>query len=512
MARISKSKGLNNSEKLLARLGERNFLGLWSWPNVQFCRSGKPPKEVADLLVVCGNHVIIFSDKHIEYPDTGDESLDWKRWYRRAIKSSAKQVEKAKRYISQPNRLYLDAKGEAPLPTDLPASNEMIIHGVVVARGVAKRCIQHFNSGYGSLMICPSVKGDDHLIPGKGKADIFVIGDVNPEGPFVHVLDDGCLDIVLSELNTITDLVKYLSEKEVFIRSGILDSASGEEDLVAYYMNNMKPDGGHGFVPPDGRLFDLDHKVSIQAGVWDEYAALPERVAKLRADRASSLWDKLITDFAENILNDTTVDLGVEMDFSDHERALRYMALEPRYMRRSLGESIYNSLNSIKADERLGRTIVPAPDSRHHETAYVFFQMPYPGGDVSYDDYRKSRVMHLHAYGISAYLEHKHLRRVIGIATEPLKLLDKPGSSEDLVFFEPDGRTPELEEEAAELRKALDLLKPNRVIESRVDVDEFPKVPEPIEVNFEFPVEQNTMNRKEKRKIKARLRRQRRSR
>ena len=58
-------------------------------------------------------------------------------------------------------------------------------------------------------MITPSVQGDAHW-----KDEIvapFVVGD--PSGAFIHVLDDATLDIVMQELDTITDLTAYLSKK-----------------------------------------------------------------------------------------------------------------------------------------------------------------------------------------------------------------------------------------------------------------------------------------------------------
>jgi hypothetical protein len=81
-----------------------------------------------------------------------------------------------------------------------------------------------------------------------------VIGDVDPDGPFVHVLDDSTLDIVLGELDTIVDLSAYLTKKEQLVRSGTLLTAAGEEDLLAYYMTHMNSSGEHDFTKPDGLL------------------------------------------------------------------------------------------------------------------------------------------------------------------------------------------------------------------------------------------------------------------
>ncbi len=64
--------GVNASEGILARLCRRSFLSLWAYPNVhtdEGVRNGvvTSAKEFADVLVVFGNDVILFSDKHVEF-------------------------------------------------------------------------------------------------------------------------------------------------------------------------------------------------------------------------------------------------------------------------------------------------------------------------------------------------------------------------------------------------------------------------------------------------------------
>ena len=42
---------------------EKSFLKLWSYPNLY----NKNRKELCDLLVVCGDVAVIFSDKYINF-------------------------------------------------------------------------------------------------------------------------------------------------------------------------------------------------------------------------------------------------------------------------------------------------------------------------------------------------------------------------------------------------------------------------------------------------------------
>jgi hypothetical protein len=63
---IYRSKGSTASERLLADLGEQAFLNLWSYPNLFYDKKQGgmgDGKELCDMLVVCGDDVIIFSDK-----------------------------------------------------------------------------------------------------------------------------------------------------------------------------------------------------------------------------------------------------------------------------------------------------------------------------------------------------------------------------------------------------------------------------------------------------------------
>lgn len=227
MGVITKSTGTTQSEKYLAQLCERSFLNLWSYPNIfrnQGHRDGKTEgKEICDLLVVCGNHIIIFSEKTKGFPDSGNLDIDWRRWFSGAILDSIKQIRGAERWLTQyPQRVFFDRKCNQPLPIDLPKPSVRHMHRVVVAQGAAERCRQWFRGGSGSLCIVPDIRGKCHTDPQCAGYQPFAIGDFDPDDTFVHVLDDVSLDILLGELDTITDFVNYLERKEKFFRSGHL--------------------------------------------------------------------------------------------------------------------------------------------------------------------------------------------------------------------------------------------------------------------------------------------------
>ena len=166
---IEKSFGKTSGELLLDKLCEKVFLSLWSYPNVYSDESrnknkeGRPVgdgKEICDLLVVFGNHVFIFSDK-VCACDTFSE-VDWKRWYRRAIKKSARQLYGAEKWIKEhPDRVFIDPQCEKPFPIPIPPLGQMRVHRILVAHGASGACRQYYSGGSGSLALNSDVIGDN---------------------------------------------------------------------------------------------------------------------------------------------------------------------------------------------------------------------------------------------------------------------------------------------------------------------------------------------------------------
>ena len=160
---VVRSLGGTPSERYLAQLAERSFLDLWSYPNTFIDKrsGGKGDgKELCDLLVVCGDHVLIFSNKTVAGPPGDDEQLSWKRWYKRAILKSVDQIRGAERWIEQfPERIFLDRNCTQPLPIRLPPMETRKVHGIVVALGAGEACKKHFGGGIGSLFIAPGDAG-----------------------------------------------------------------------------------------------------------------------------------------------------------------------------------------------------------------------------------------------------------------------------------------------------------------------------------------------------------------
>jgi hypothetical protein len=361
---------MNASEQYLAKLSERTFLSLWSYPNIY---RSQDRKEVCDLLVVFEKDIIIFSDKHVAYKPNVDPKVAWRRWYKSAVKESAKQIYGAEQWIKKyPDSLFLDPLCTQPFPLPIPKLEQMRVHRVIVAHGAAVAC-QRALGGSGSLMIVPSLIGDEHLLPDDDHISLvsdgstvlpfarpFMIGQIDPSKGFVHVLDDTTFDVLLRTLDTVKDFVEYLVRKERFITAGKLGFAAGEEDLLAYYLRQIGPDGWYDFILPRGMHFIL-----IEEGLWHGYQQHPQRLAQLQADEISYLWDGLIERFNKNILNDTQYETTAR-GVSHSERLVRFLAREPRTRRRFLTNAFADLYRSLGTRAWKVRVVEPSSSGDPH--------------------------------------------------------------------------------------------------------------------------------------------------
>lgn len=266
-----------------------------------------------------------------------------------------KQIYGAERWLRSASHV-LRADGSEGLP--LPPADKMNIHRVAVA--------------FGSKAHAP-IRSMDF---GKG---------------FAHVFDDKAFEIILGELDTASDLFSYLNAKAAFVSGGprvLLDG--GEEDLLAVYLAN-------GCVFPSATGIVL-----VGSGIWDDFSARPEYIAKKKADEVSYLWDKLIDEVAGHALSGT-LEFGPSL--TDTELALRVMASEDRYQRRLLAKAFDDFLRQSATSMR-SRLAVSTSG-----TTYVFLATPH-GAD------RRDRGVELMARCWAARGRFPANATVVGIATE----------------------------------------------------------------------------------------------
>lgn len=357
---------INKSEEFVAQVCQQSFLSLWSYANP---KSKDTRKELCDILVACDPDVIIFSVKEIGLP--GDTITDIERWRRRAIDASVKQIYGAERCVSGMSHVI---RNDGSNGLALPGVPNRKIHRVAVALG------------------------------GKGKTPIK-FGDFGKG--FVHVFDEVSFQIVMSELDTVTDFVEYLDAKEELYKSGVKTIFNGgEEDLLAFYLQQ-------------GKKFPKNINICIVEGdIWESFITKPEYRAKKNADVDSYVWDRIVESLSADILNGRMEFGG---DLTQSELAVRVMARETRFGRRALGKSFMEFYESASM-KKIGARMMPGLSG----VIYVFLAMPH-GTD------REFRVAELGGRCFVARGLNRDCHTVIGLATE--QYVRGKGFSFDVIYL-----------------------------------------------------------------------------
>ncbi len=423
--KAAEAQGSTDSERALARLARKAFLSLWCYPNVHSDEgrlSGKGDgKELVDLLVVFGNDVLLFSDKHCAFQLDVDIKVAWARWYKRAIEKSARQLAGAESFLRRfSDRVFVDKSCQTKLPVALPDPSSARYFLIAVTRGGHEAAVRHFGGGSsGSLMLNSKLEGNAHY------EHPFEVGFPLKGRRFVHVLDEVTVDALLEELDTVPDLVDYLACKErYFGANGVFMHAAGEEELLAQYMCTIE-NGRHALpnLPPGAGA------VTLLEGDWRFYRSSPQRAAKREADRGSYMWDALIEHQASFLRAGTAIGLpGLAMltENIEHERILRALAAEPRLARRELAGQFRFALSKSEPGKKFARMILSRDNMSR---AYVFLTVPKLP-DVDYQTYREMRSAALLAYCHGIKLRFPHVIEAIGIASEPFS--EKAASQEFL--------------------------------------------------------------------------------
>lgn len=451
--KAASADGTTPSERALAKLARKAFLTLWSYPNV-FTDEGRTNgrgdgKELCDLLVVFGNDVLLFSDKHCVYQSNVDAAIAWPRWYRSAIDKSARQLVGAEKFIkAYPKRVFLDKSCQSPLPIELPDASVARYYLIAVTRGSHFPARQFFGGGSsGSVMLLNALVGK-----AAHEQTPFHIGFPLESRRFVHVLDEMTVDLLLEELDTVPDLVDYLKKKEEFLQlPGVTVSAPGEEELLARYMSTMR-DEEHAFPKlPKGVDF-----VTLPEGDWEVYRSSPQWDAKQKANEISYMWDGLIEHQSGFIRSGKAITHPWQpsSDSINHERIVRALAAQPRLARRSLATDLQFAMHRSDPGRMFARVRMTG---RPPDQAFVFLTIPRTQGE-DYDTVYRHRRMHtLMVYCHAIKDSMPTLKEAIGVASEPFS---EGTASQDFMYVDlsemSDGELKLWREQADEL----DILRP----------------------------------------------------
>ena len=186
---------MTKSEEWAYNLCRDSFLSLFSFVNP----IGKKGKELCDVIIICGKDVVLISVKEININLTGNYEVDYNRWNTRAIEDSVKQLNGAERFLNTVSSFKLKGSEEE---IELP-----------IEKNFFKIALS---------------------IGGRGK---FPIPESIRNNGYVNIMDEVSFHSITLELDTITDFISYLREKQTKL-SNVYFTGNGEEDLLAYYLFN----------------------------------------------------------------------------------------------------------------------------------------------------------------------------------------------------------------------------------------------------------------------------------
>ncbi len=484
MTATIRGTGFTESERYLAKLADKTFLRLWSYANTFIDKKEGEKgtgKELIDLLVVCGDDVLLFSDKAVAWDSDCEIKLAWSRWYRRAITKSVAQLRGAERWITKfPDRIFLDPHCTQKFPIDLPPIDRRRFHAIVVATGATEAVRTFCNDDSGTFMVSGWLKGDMH-VNGEGEHYLpFSFGDIDPKACFVHVFDPTALDLIMRELDTTTDFAEYLQKRAAFIRSGRFSFATGEEDLLGIYLQNMGENDTHDFLPANLPQ-ELDgHRIQIVTGEYNAFVASPAYQRRKNANEPSYVWDRLIEHISDSVLDGTSVRiLDEDPEPAMAERALRLMAIENRVYRRILGEAFRDTL--VKAREqkaqRFVRKLLPGQYDKSRRIAYVILVVSFSKKvfDDDYAAYRNARARMLEVYCIDILDQIDAVEQVVGIAVDaPQEVSGRSGGSEELMALDRSSLIGDYKAWLEEAREALEITPLSEANHRRVTTTEYP--------------------------------------
>ncbi|WP_318629494.1 hypothetical protein [Klebsiella variicola] len=397
-----KNVGFTKTERKLAVICDKTFLKLWSWTSLysdEGINKNRKGKEICDLLVYYRNTVIIFSDKEITYtenhekniPEKDGTSVAWKRWLRKAVNESIKQIEGAENWIrAHYDRIYFT---EQCLSSDKfpfinsENINQLKIYRVAIANG------------------CPYP-----LYLGNGIHDGIINNCRDRHGNYIHVFDGSTIEILSQELSTVHEFVGYLEEKERIAKEGFLNNYDKliELDLLATYILSPSMTRGAGFYTKDND-FKLDR--------FNELNNASDYLNGKQEDQVSLIFDDMIECISDQFVKGEVFCTGFSK-FEANQKVLEVLCDFDRLSRRELSRNII-----LKFKETLGRAIssraiLVGENDPYHTHNSIFAVVIFPKAvckKMSTEEYVRERHLVGQAYAIH-YQKRMSMNRDIVVA------------------------------------------------------------------------------------------------
>jgi len=362
-----------NAENFVYELSQKSFITDWCYKSPRLPNG----KEICDLLIAYDNIAIIWQIK--------DLKLDKNNKYKKS------EVEKNLHQLSTARHRLFDKKLEIELENP-------------------RRGKEKFN---------PNTITEIYQISALlGKGEDYFSGIEIIDGKFAHTFTREFTEIVLSELDTISDFIEYLREKEkLFSNNDVKIIITGDEkELLAYYLMNQRT------LEKVGE----SNVTIIQAGIWDDLQKKPEYLAKKREDKISYGWDDIIN--------------RAHTGGGKYEIVAREMARLNRFDRRVMSKAFYEA--HVRAHRERSKNVFRRLLAIKGTTyCFLFLDDPEP---------RTIRKKMLEIMCIIARGIYNKNFRVVGIATE-MKM--RPTCSYDFYYLELPKWTTEHQENMEKLQK-----------------------------------------------------------
>ncbi|MCM8782474.1 MAG: SEC-C metal-binding domain-containing protein [Candidatus Omnitrophica bacterium] len=388
-----------NAEKIVQELAIKTFLTDWCYLNPKLPDN----KELSDLLVVFDDIAIIWQIKDLKLDKNG--------------KYKKSEVDKNLRQLSGARRQLFDLK------TTIELENP-------------RRGKEKFSPGTIKEIYLISV------LLGEGEKAFSFIEEI--KNHTIHVFDKEFTQIILNELDTISDFTHYLKAKESLIRQNKkLIILGGEKELLAFYLMNKR----------SFERFDAATNILIDEGSWKLLQSKPEYKAKKEADRISYGWDSII-----NRAHMTSS----QYEKLQYEKVARELARPNRFQRRYLSKVFFDA--HIRA---------------HNDNTHDLFRRIFPGEGTTYcflfqDDAearREKRKAMLSAMCWIARGKYQQNKKVLGIATE-MKI--RPMCSYDFCLLDIPNWTAENQKNMEQLQKETGIFANPKI--GYAHEDEYPKI------------------------------------
>lgn len=463
---VKKSEGLSQSERYLIQKCQSTFLSLWSYPNPY--KKDKKGKELCDILAVFENHIFIFSDKYCIFSENTDIQIAWNRWYKHTIENSAQQIISAERWLRQGRSVCIDAKLAHPFPFQIKIDENTRIHRIVVARGAKEACKKYWNGGWGSMAVNTTIEGKQHYcstdklgnVTEESANNLFSVGIVLDREKYVHVFDDFTLDCIMDELDTVSDFLEYLDEKERLIADGKQIYAAGEEDILAYYLSTIENEK-HCCATSEDYRGNAD--ILYYKEAWYEYINCEGYAIKKECNKVSYIWDNLLERAFSSMMNGTLRNVS-HADYGLQSVLFTRFAKPCRVYRRALADgfidSFYLAISKIGLDNPVMNTFLRSIEMNDNPDTLILVLWVHKPPKIDLDTFLATRKMILEAKALASIPKWPHILHFIGVAkTLNIEVED----SEDFIYI----AASDFPNDCEEIRKAKELLSSQSILLGR---------------------------------------------